>query len=296
MDWNLIRTYLMVAEFGSASLAAKHLEVTQSTISRHLAELEKQLSVQLFDRRKTGLVLTEKGCELLNFAQQMRCVAEDLQSQAAQFSNTVSGSVRISAGEIIAVEVLPHCLGKILAENPELQIDIVSTNDASNLLSREADIALRMFPPQQQDLISRHLLDVQLSFYAHESYIEKQGLPKSIQAFSEHHLIGFDVSKLFIDGAKQLGVKLSRESFKLRSDSIKVQEACALAGLGMLCMQDELARRMPGMRKIDTGFVLPALPLYLVAQQELRASRKLRVVFDGLATAIQDFYEPGTSE
>jgi len=104
MNWNLVRSYLMVAEHGSTLAAARHLEVTQSTISRHLAELEAELSVQLFDRRKTGLALTDKGRELLGFAKQMDNIADNLQTEASHYSSTVSGTVRISASEVLAVE------------------------------------------------------------------------------------------------------------------------------------------------------------------------------------------------
>lgn len=291
MDWNLIRSYLMVAEHGSTLAAARHLEVTQSTISRHLSELERQLSVQLFDRRKTGLVLTDKGRELLSFAAQMDSVADNLQAQASHYSSSVSGSVRVSGSEVLAVDVLPHCLHTLLNENPELQIEIVASNEASNLLTREADIALRMFAPQQQDLVSRHLLDLPVAFYAHESYIEKHGLPQSMNEFSTHRFIGFDVNTLFIDGARQMGIKLKREDFQIRTDSISVQNKCATAGLGLVVMQDKLASEIDGMIKISLGFDVPPLPLYIVAQQELRASRKLRVVYDGLADALIEFYK-----
>jgi len=290
VDWNLIRSYLMVAEHGSTLAAARHLEVTQSTISRHLTELERQLSVQLFDRRKTGLVLTDKGHELLSLAKQMDAIADNLQNQASHYSNKVSGTVRVSASEVLAVNVLPFCLDALLDENPELQIEIVASNEGANLLSREADIALRMFPPQQQDLVARHLMDIPVAFYAHEKYLERHGLPGTTEDLSKLRFIGFDVSTLFIDGAKKLGFKLKREHFYIRTDSIIVQNQCATAGLGMVAMQEKLAHNLPGMQRIDLGFELPLLPLYIVAQQELRASRKLRVVYDGLADALLDFY------
>jgi len=286
MDWNLIRSYLMVAEHGSTLAAARHLEATQSTISRHLTTLENQLSVQLFDRRKTGLVLTDKGQELLSLAKQMDAVADNLQSQASNYSSSVSGTVRISASEVLAVDVLPQCLDSLLEDNPELQLEIVASNEESNLLSREADIALRMFEPQQQDLVARHLMDIPIAFYAHEKFIARHGIPSSTEDFTKLRFIGFDVNNLFIDGAKKFGIKLKREHFYIRTDSIIVQNQCALAGLGMIAMQDKLARNLPGMQQINFGFDLPALPLYIVAQQELRASRKLRVVYDGLADAL----------
>jgi len=290
VDWNLIRSYLMVAEHGSTLAAARHLEVTQSTISRHLTELERQLSVQLFDRRKTGLVLTDKGHELLSLAKQMDDIADNLQTQAAHYSSSVSGTVRVSASEVLAVDVLPFCLDAVLSDNPELQIEIVASNEESNLLTREADIALRMFAPQQQDLIARHLIDIPIAFYAHTKYIEQHGVPGSVEDFIKQRFIGFDVNTLFIDGAKKMGIKLKRENFYIRTDSIIVQNQCAVAGLGLVAMQDKLACNLANMQRLDLGVELPPLPLYIVAQQELRASRKLRVVYDGLAQALLDFY------
>jgi len=291
MDWNLVRSYLMVAEHGSTLAAARHLAVTQSTISRHLSELERQLSVQLFDRRKTGLVLTDKGRELLSFAAQMDSVADNLQAHASHYSSSVSGTVRVSGSEVLAVNVLPHCLHALLDENPELQLELVASNDASNLLTREADIALRMFAPQQLGLVSKHLLDIPIAFYAHENYFKKHGMPESSEAFSTHRFIGFDISTLFIDGAKKLGMKLKREDFQIRTDSISTQNQCAAAGLGIVVMQDRLGSKIDGMKRIQLGFELPPMPLYIVAQQELRASRKLRVVYDGLANALTEFYQ-----
>ncbi len=283
----------MVAEHGSTAAAARHLEVTQSTISRHLAELEQQLSVQLFDRKKTGLTLTDKGQELLSFAQQMDSVAHNMQAQAAHFSSTVSGTVRISASEVIATNVLPYCIANIVNDNPELDIEIVASNDASNLLSREADIAIRMFQPQQQDLIAQHLLDVDVSFYASKNYLQQYGVPDSPESFMQHRFIGFDLNTLFIDGARQLGFKLKREHFYIRSDAIGVQDNCVIAGLGIAVMQNRIARDITSLEKVNLGFDIPSMPLYLVAQKELRVSRKIRTVFDGLKSGLSSFYNAG---
>lgn len=290
MDWNLIRAYLSVAEHGSTLAASRHLEVTQSTISRHLAELEKQLSVQLFDRRKTGLALTDKGRELLSLAQQMDGLAADLQAEASHFSEKVSGTVRISASEAIASEVLPHCIVGLLDENPELQIEIVASNEASNLLSREADIAVRNFKPTQQDLIFRRLPDVEIGFFAHRDYLEKQGRPDSVEAFRHLRVIGFDVSTLFIDGARKMGINLQRNSFTLRSDSTSVQTECVKAGLGVAVLQKRLMEHLDFIEELKLDMEIPPMPLYLVAQQELRSSRKLRTVFDGLLENLLEFY------
>ena len=244
MNWNLVRSYLMVAEHGSTLAAARHLEVTQSTISRHLAELEAELSVQLFDRRKTGLALTDKGRELLGFAKQMDSIADNLQTEASHYSSTVSGTVRISASEVLAVEVLPYCLEQLIKENPELQIEIVASNEASNLLAREADIALRLFSPTQQELVCKHLLDIPIAFYAHEKYLEinpSGGEVNTLKDLSEQRFIGFDLNTLFIDAAKQMGFKFKRNDFQIRTDSIGVQNHCAEAGLGLVVMQEHLA-------------------------------------------------------
>jgi len=189
--------------------------------------------------------------------------------------------------------VLPFCLNALLDNNPDLQLDIVASNEESNLLTREADIALRMFAPQQQDLVARHLLDIPVAFYAHNKYIERHDVPDSVEDFANQRFIGFDISTLFIDGAKKFGIKLKRDQFYIRTDSITVQNQCARAGLGMVVMQDKLAHKLPGMQRLRLGFDLPPLPLYIVAQQELRASRKLRVVYDGLASALMDFYGSG---
>lgn len=280
----------MVAEHGSTLAAARHLDVTQSTISRHLTALEKQLSVQLFDRRQTGLVLTQKGLELLDVARQMDLLADSMAAQASHYSRTVTGTIRISTSEVLAADVLPFCLAELLDNHPELQVEIVATNDASNLLTREADIAVRMFAPTQQELIAKHLIDIPIGFYAHKRYIERHGKPANFADMNTHTLVGFDLSTLFIDNARQLGLKLNRENFRIRTDNIIVQNQCAAAGLGIVVMQKPLAYRLNDIEPVSLGVELPALPLYLVAQKELRVSRKLRVVFDALEHSIIAFY------
>jgi len=291
MDWNYVRAYLMVAKHGSTLAAAKHLGVTQSTVSRHLSELENQLSVQLFDRKISGLELTDKGKELLSIAQRMEPLAGSLQAQASHYSSTVTGTVRVSANETIAVEVLPRCLIGLLDENPDLQIEIIASIGASNLLSREADIAIRMFEPTQLDLVSMRLPDVAIGFFAHTSYLDKFGRPETVDDLKSHRLIGFDLSTLFVDGARKMGIDLNRENFPIRSDAMSVQTGCVRAGAGISVMQLRLAHQNKGLEQVNVGVQLPVVPMYLVARKELRVSRKLRVVYESLATELSDFYQ-----
>ncbi|HSG90318.1 MAG TPA: LysR family transcriptional regulator [Pseudomonadales bacterium] len=280
-DWTLVRSFLGAAEAGSAAAAARELGTSQPTIGRHVAELERQLGLTLFDRRRDGLVLTAKGLDLLQEARAMRAAADGISRRAEGLQDDIGGSIRVTASEVIATEYMPQALAGIARAHPQLSMDLVSSNAAVDVARRQADIAVRMFEPRQADLISRHVTVFELAAYASRDYIARNGAPQDAAALLDHPLVGLD-AELDLVGARALGMPLTRDHFVFRSDSRLAGINAVRAGLGIGFIQRRLALRHPDLVRLRIEFALPPLPLYVVTHAEMRTSRRMKVVFDGL--------------
>src|SRR3954453_21537219 len=154
-DWNQARAFHVTAREGSLSAAARKLKQTQPTLSRQVAALEEQLGVTLFERVGKRLILSETGRDLLDHVAAMGDAAGLVALAATGRSQGIVGEVRISASEIVAAWLLPAIIERIRAAHPEIDVRVVVSNRLSDLLRREADIAIRHVQPEQPDLVAR---------------------------------------------------------------------------------------------------------------------------------------------
>ena len=155
LSWDLFKSYLAVVKEKTLSGAAKTLGIAQPTVGRHIDMLEDSLKVSLFTRSRSGFIPTEAGLRLLPYAESIASYATALVREISEHSHLIEGTVRITASEVISVEVLPPILARLQLLHPGLKIEMVASNQAKNLLDREADIAVRMFKPTQQSLVIR---------------------------------------------------------------------------------------------------------------------------------------------
>jgi DNA-binding transcriptional LysR family regulator len=207
IGWELYRSFLGVLNHGSLSGAARALGVTQPTVGRHVAALEKSLGLALFTRSQTGLLPTEAGHSLRSYAESMESTAAALERAAASQGTGVSGTVRVTASDVIGVEVLPPVIADLREQHPELAVELVLTDRVQDLLRREADIAVRMLRPRQELLVARRIGQIELGLYAHQRYVARHGTPGTIAHLAKHALIGFDQTTAFVTPG---GVKPSR--------------------------------------------------------------------------------------
>ena len=154
-DWNRARAFLVTAEEGSLSAAARALEMTQPTLGRQVSALEQELGVALFERAGRGLVLTPSGLELVDHVRAMGEAANRVSLTASGQSQTIEGSICITASEIHAAYLLPPIIAKLRRAQPGIKVEIIASNAASDLRRREADIAIRSFRPTQPELIAK---------------------------------------------------------------------------------------------------------------------------------------------
>lgn len=284
MDWSGLQAFLVLAETGSLSRASPLLGVSQPSLSRQLAALERQLGHTLFERHTRGLTLTRAGQALLPAARRMREGAQDLALALAAQDQALAGTVRLTASEIVSTYFLPGVLLPLRRQHPEIQIELVASNEVENLQERSADIALRMVRPAQSTLVARKLADWPLGLYAHWSYVERKGLPTRA-SMAAHDWLGFDRSDQLLRGFMSTGFQVARDFFCLRCDQQVVLWESVRAGLGIGIGMQALAARDPDLVRVMPEVEIPALPLWLTAHRELRDTPRLRLVFDAIAAA-----------
>ena len=285
-DWTLIRSFLAVLDAGSLSGAARQLGGSQPTIGRHVAQLEHQLGATLFERGGRGLVPTAAALSISDQARSMDDSAQAIARKLTGLGRDMQGSVRVSASQIVAVHLLPGLLGALRQQLPGVTVDIVASNRMSNLLRREADIAIRMARPQQASLLARRIGRVDIGVYASAEYLRRHPAPRTAPDLLRHELIGFDQDEQIIRGLQGVGVALTRESFQVRSDDHLVHWQCLVTGLGVGFAATWLAEREPGLRRLLPDLPIPPLPVWLAVHREIRSNARVRAVFDFLASAV----------
>lgn len=281
-----MRSFLAALECGSLLAASRRLSVSQPTLGRHIGELEAQLGTVLFERTGRGLRATDAALSIAEHAREMDAGALAIQHTLAGRDREPVGTVRITASQMVACLLLPPLIANLQDSEPGLRIELVANDRISNLLRREADIAIRMVRPDQGTLIARRIATVGLGAYARGSYLRRFGEPRSPADLARHRLVGFDSNDSIIEGFARHGVPLTRDHFVVRSDDTLVGWQMVLAGAGIGILAHFLARRSSELREVLPGLPVPALPVWLTVHRELRTSRRIRTVYDYLATAI----------
>lgn len=283
ISWALLESFVAVAEHGSLSAAARATQTSQPTLSRHIAQLEQEVGERLFDRDKTGVVLTPRGAGLMRHAKDMADAAARLSLTLDSQDTTLSGSVRVTASQVVATYVLPTILTRLRIAEPEIAIELVASDRTENLLRREADIAVRMYRPTQEDVIAKKIGELKMGMFASKDYIERNGVFEDFDAATEHNFIGYDRSTLIIDGFKQVGLNVDREFFAFRSDDQVVCWEFAKAGYGIGFNQIQIGEAAPNMVRVEGAGEVGRLPVWLTSHTELRSSPRVRRVFDFIA-------------
>ncbi|TPK40468.1 LysR family transcriptional regulator [Mesorhizobium sp. B2-5-3] len=282
IDWNLIKSFVTVAETGSLSAAARKLSASQPTLGRHISELEQALGVILFRRGRSGYALTEAGATLLERGKAVSEQASAFSRLALGSVEAIEGTVRIAASEVVAAYVLPDMMARLGIEEPGIEVEIVASNQVENLLRRDADIAIRMVKPTQNELVARKVCDIALCACASLAYLDRCGHPREPADLLDHALIGFDRSDEMIRGFTHFGIPVTRNSFRFRADNQIVLWEAVRAGNGIGLGQEPLAERDPLVEKVLPGLPLPSLPVWLAMHRDVRTSVRIRRVADFL--------------
>jgi DNA-binding transcriptional LysR family regulator len=286
-DWNQVRAFLVAAEEGSFSAASRALGLTQPTLGRQVSALENRLGVTLFERLGRSLSLTDSGLELLDHVRAMGDAASRLSLTASGQSQRIEGRVCITATDIMAMYLLPDALRRLREMAPGIEIEVVASNDVRDLRRREADIAIRHGRPEQPDLIAKLLRETSVHLYASSDYLDQHGRPTSPSDISEAVFIGFEQSDRLLNRLNEIGLTLTKDNFKLISESGAVAWEMVRQGLGIGVMAKDVGDRTPGVECVLPDLDPITFPIWLVTHRELHTSRRIRLVFDLLAASLK---------
>lgn len=288
-DWQWYRSFLAVLDQGSLSAAARQLGLTQPTLGRHVDALEAALGVTLFTRSFDGFAATDAARALQPYATGLADTAAALLREASsQQAEGVRGTVRITASEVVGVELLPPILARLRAQHPALALELVLSNEVDDLLRREADIAVRMLRPAQGALVARRVGTIELGLHGRDDYLARCGTPRRLDDLAHHSLIGFDRETTRLKRMVAALGPFDRTSFALRADSDLAQLAMIRAGFGLGVCQVGLARRAGNLVRVLPRPFSFKLETWVAMHADLRDSPRCAATFGALAEGLAD--------
>lgn len=297
--WELYRSFLEVVRHGSLSAAARALRLTQPTIGRHIEALEQSLGIALFTRSPQGLLPTSVSLDLVPHAQAMASAAEAMLRTASGEASDERGTLRLTSSEVIGVEVLPPMLARFREARPGIVLELAISNRNEDLLRHDADLAVRHVRPAQEALVARRIGIMPVGLYARRRYLDEHGVPATLADLPRHALVGWDRQTYPDRVTAESALGITPRDYAFRCDSDLGQLAAVRAGLGIGICQDAIAARDPDLRPVLPDLVRYDLEIWLAMHEDLRTTRRVRLLFDFLAEALGAYVAaavtPGTA-
>lgn len=284
LDWDDLRSVLAIAREGTLSGAARVLKVQQSTMGRRLEGLEARAGARLFQRTPSGFVLTSSGQAVLGHVERMEAEALAIERAITGQDARLEGSVRITAVETLAIEVLIPILSAFRDRYPGIALELVTDTRSLSLTKREADVALRLARLTQNDLAVRKVADLAYGLYASASYLERYGEPDLRTGAPAHWVILTDEDLMTTPEMVWLRSLVLNARPALRSNSRYAHRAAAVAGIGLACMARYLGDYCPGLVRLTPPKPPPVRELWLAVHNDTRHTPRIRALTD-LVTA-----------
>jgi DNA-binding transcriptional LysR family regulator len=292
MDWDKLRIFHAVAEAGSFTHAGDVLKLSQSAVSRQIGALEQSLNVPLFHRHARGLVLTEQGEILFRSVHDVVANLAETEARLVDSKRTAQGTLRVTTTVGLGSTWLTPRIKDFHDLYPDIRISLILDDQEMDLAMGEADVAIRMNRPRQPDLIQRHLMTVHFHLYASQSYVEKNGAPKTENELDGHALITFadavrppiaDVNWLLDAGATR--GKVRRPVFTV--NNVYGIFRATDSGLGIASLPDYMVEAAPNLVRVLPQLEGPSLEAFFVYPDALRHSKRVDVFRNFLLSKIQ---------
>lgn len=293
MDWDKLRIFHAVAEAGSFTHAGEKLNLSQSAISRQISALEESVKVPLFHRHARGLILTEQGELLYRTVKDVFHKLSMVEARLAETKDRPSGPLKVTTTTAFGSTWLTSHIREFIELFPEVEVTLVLADEELDLGMRQADVAIRLSPPRQPDLVQRPLLTFSTKVYGSEEYFEKRGEPQSPEDLDHHDLIVFgdemplpvkDVNWLLDAGAKP---ESPRRPI-LRVNSIYGIYRAVRSGLGIASLPDFMSPEKVNLRRVLPQLEGPVTQAYFVYPEELRHSKRIAVFRDFLLRKVAE--------
>jgi DNA-binding transcriptional LysR family regulator len=293
MDWDKLRVFHAVAEAGSFTHAGEALNLSQSAVSRQISALEESVSMPLFHRHARGLILTEQGELLFRTAREVFAKLAMAEGLISESKDRPKGPLKITTTVAFGSVWLTPRIREFLDLYPEIQVSLVVDDSELDLSMREADVAIRMSPPRQPDLIQRHLVSVQVHIYASTEYVKKYGQPTQAEELDEHRVIVYgEDARPPVPGVNWL-MEVGSKPGQDRRPILSVNNTygmlrAVMSGLGIAALPDFVAGEHSDLVRILPEIAGPPNEAYFVYPEELRTSKRISVFRDFLLRKVAE--------
>jgi DNA-binding transcriptional LysR family regulator len=292
MDWDKLRIFHAVADAGSFTHAGTELNLSQSAVSRQISALEEDLRVPLFHRHARGLILTEQGEVLYRTAHDVFTKLAAAKTRLMDSKEKPSGELRITTTVGLGSVWLTPRIKEFMELYPDIQVQLLFEDEELDLSMRQADVALRLRRPTQPDLIQRKLFTVNHHIFASLDYVQKYGIPKTVEDLDKHKLLIFQ-------GASYLSYltllqSVGRPEGDLRVPALRVNNVYGLrravqAGAGIAILADYLVAPDMNLVQIDIGIETPNFETYFVYPEELKETKRITVFRDFIVAKAREW-------
>lgn len=286
-EWDDVKYFLAVARHGSTIAAARALKLSQSTVQRRVAELERRLGRELVKRHATGYSLTEFGHEMLPYAEQIERAALAFEQRKATVDRGEAGLIRVTCPEPIVYRIMKSSLlDRFHALHPQLRVEFVMSDTYVDLARGDADVALRSGDTDDDVLVGRKIADSIWSVYASTSYLERHGRPASTADLARHATVGFDGPMAANRAAKWLKDVAPDAPVSARVTSVLALVAVAKSGVAVVPMPVALGDAEPELVRLFE--LVPELTRSwrILAHPDRRRTPAVSAFFDFIAGEI----------
>ena len=294
MDWDKLKIFYAVAEAGSFTRATINLNLSQSAISRQIQSLEEDLKVQLFERHARGLTLTENGEYVFKTAHEVISKLKDVETSLSDQKNKPTGKITITTVRSFGTHWLTPRIQEFMQLNPNIEVELIFDDKELDLSTRQADIGIFMRRPKQLNYIQRKLVDINYYIYGSNKYLEKYGIPKTVNDLNKHRFISFGKgapSPVFNpDWALRLGVKDNKK----RKSIMKVNSVMGLllaveSGVGLAALPEYLVSSSNNVIKVLPNSAGPITEAHFVYPQSLKNIARVQAFRNFLYSKIGDW-------
>ena len=294
MDWDKLRVFHAVAEAGSFTHAGETLNLSQSAVSRQISALEEALQVPLFHRHARGLILTEQGESLNRTVREVFAKLAMTEALLTESKEKPAGRLKVTTTVGFGSTWLAPRLQGFLDMYPDVTMTLLLDDADLDLAMREADVAIRMHPPKQPDLVQRHLMQIQWLVVAHPDYLARHGTPSRPEELDDHKIILFGDYRPPVPDIDWLA-EAGRRAGQPRRALLEVNSLHAMAlairsGMGIGVLPDWMTDDLHGLTRLLPDLKAPKVEVYFVYPEELRNSKRVAVFRDFLLARLQELH------
>ncbi len=287
MDWDKLRIFHMVAKAGSFTHAGETLNLSQSAVSRHISSFEEDLGITLFHRHARGLILTEQGELLFQTSSDIFTKMMAIEGQLSDARDTTDGDLSVTLPEFLGTSWFAPHIANFHKKHSEIELTLLLDDRIFNLGLREADAAVRLYKPEQSELVQKHLTSMSFVACASKDYLSTHGVPKTLEDLKQHTLIGYpdqalvpykNPNALF----EQAGISVSKNRNMILMNSISTIRQAIRTGAGIGVLPHFMADSLPDIVTVLPDTKIAPVDMYFVYPEDRRHSKRIAIFRDFL--------------